>query len=323
MPNFTVKDVARPQTIDIDVDAAYDVKEADAIIFSSVTAAQDALKNAPPGGFSEFERDQIVNTIGGLSHAHRSIRMLLGGAQGPWAVDALAIARLQLETLYTLCFILQKPENVRLFMKASWKKKYIRFLLQRAETIHFQRFAEFTHETGPEALEHLRVASFVTEDERRTIDDAELGPPFGPIAKPVEIPMFPGPSKIINRLAPGTQKELLKRLYFEYQFLCSFAHGDAEASLFRVLSDTRSVARHLMPSEKREDFYQRQVLEPPIAYSVLSSLQAATEIATIYPSDVELMVKVTQGWTMLLRNHHLAAPMWELRSKNLLPLLIV
>ena len=64
MPNFTVKDVARLQTIDIDVDAGYDVKEADAIIFSSVVAAQDAVKNAPPSGFSDFERDHIVNTIG-------------------------------------------------------------------------------------------------------------------------------------------------------------------------------------------------------------------------------------------------------------------
>ena len=137
MTDFNVKDVARPQTIDIDLNARYDVREADAIIFSSVTAAQDALRSAPPLGFSEFERDQIVNAIAGFSHAHRSIRMLLGGSQGPWAVDALAIARLQLETLYTLCFLLESPENIRLFMKTSWKKKYTRFLLQRAETLHF------------------------------------------------------------------------------------------------------------------------------------------------------------------------------------------
>ena len=133
--------------------------------------------------------------------------MLLGGPQGPWAVNALTLARLQLETFYTLCFILQKPENVRLFVKALWKKKYTRFLLQRAETIHFQRFAEFTHETGPEALEHLRVASFVTEEERRTIDDAELGPSFiGPIEKPIVIPRLPGPSGIIEGLPMGHKK---------------------------------------------------------------------------------------------------------------------
>ena len=76
-----------------------------------------------------------------------------------------------------------------------------------------------------------------------------------------------------------------------------------------------------MPSENIEDFYQRQVLEPPIAYSALSSLQAATEIAAVYPNDVELMVKISHGWATLLKYHHLAAPMWEIRSKGLIPLL--
>ena len=319
--HFVVKDVARPQTIDIDVSARYDVREADSIIFSCVAAAQGALNSAPPVSFSEFERDQVVNAIAGLSHSHRSIRMLLGGTQGPWAVDALAIARLQLETLYNLCFLLQSPENVRLFLKASWKKKYTRFLLQRAETIRFPRFAEFTQDTGPETLEKLRGACFVTEDERRTINDDQLGPPFGPTARRVEILNFPTPFKVIERLPPGTQQELLKRLYFEYQFLCSFAHGDAEASNFRAISDTRSVARNIMAPEKIADFYQRQVLEPPIAYSALSSLQAATEIAALYPNDVELMVKVSHGWATLLKYNHLAAPMWEIRSKGLVPLL--
>jgi len=318
MSAFTVKDVARPLTTDIDSGSRYDVREADGIIFSSVTAAQDALKSSPPSGFSDFERDQLINVIGGFSQAHRSIRMLLGGSQGPWAVDALAIARLQLETLYNLCFLLQSPENIRLFMKASWKKKYTRFLLERAETIHLPRFADFTERTGPEMLENLRTACFVTEEERRTINDDELGAPFGPTAQRVEIPPFPTPAKVIKRLPDGAQRDLLKRLYFEYQFLCSFAHGDPEVSLFRAISDTRSVARHLMPPEKIQDFYQRQVLEPPIAYSALSSLQAATEIAALYAGDIELMVKVSQGWTMLLKYHQLAAPMWEIRSQALI-----
>jgi hypothetical protein len=76
-----------------------------------------------------------------------------------------------------------------------------------------------------------------------------------------------------------------------------------------------------VPKEKSEDFYQRLVLEPSVTYSFLCSVQVATEVAAHYPGDVELAVKVSEAWTLLLKFNLLAIPVWELRAKDILPIL--
>jgi len=74
---------------------------------------------------------------------------------------------------------------------------------------------------------------------------------------------------------------MLSRLYPEYQFLCSFAEGDPEALFFRAVSDSRSPFRKFLSTADIEDFYQRQILEPPVTYSASSAVQAATDVAAI------------------------------------------
>ena len=88
-------------------------------------------------------------------------------------MDALPIARLQLETLYTFCFLLQSAENVRLFLKNNWKKKYIRFLLEREERRNLQRFDEFYMRTGQSLIDMLQGLSSVSDEERQTIEQDE------------------------------------------------------------------------------------------------------------------------------------------------------
>jgi len=87
----------------------------------------------------------------------------------------LAVSRLQIESLYTLCYMLQSPANVRLFLKNGWKKKYIRFLLHREEHANLRRFDEFYTKMGFELIGKLQGVSFVTEEERRTIEYDQLG----------------------------------------------------------------------------------------------------------------------------------------------------
>jgi hypothetical protein len=90
---------------DIDPTARVDVKTIGAMIFKGISAAQDALDTAPPPSFNE--RDHLKYLIEGQRHGHVTIRRLLQGEQNASAVDALAIARLQLEVLYSLCSQLQ------------------------------------------------------------------------------------------------------------------------------------------------------------------------------------------------------------------------
>lgn len=317
----TVKDIVHPITQDVDVTQSIGVGEVDALVFRCIVAAKDALQTLPPTGFSEYERDHLVAVIEGLRQSHLAIRKLLSGDQGGWGVDALAIARLQLEMVYTLCFLLQRPDNLRLFLKNSWKKKYIRFLLQREEHRSLPRFDDYYLRQGLTTLNALQRKSFVTDDERITIELDELGAASGRSPQPIRIATFPTPRGIIDQILNPTQVKLLKRLYPEYQFLCSFAHGDAEAAAFRAISDTRSPVRHFFTDEQRQDFYQRQVCEMPVTYSVISSVQVATEIAALYPGALKLLVEVSEAWTLLLKFTLLAAPLWEIRAKAVLPLI--
>jgi hypothetical protein len=217
--------------------------------------------------------------------------------------------------------MLQGGENVRSFLKSGWKKKYVRFLLQREEHVHLPRFAEYFAKTALPSIDQLQALSSVTEDEKRTIEQEQLGSSPGPAFTLTPVRNFPSPMKVIERCVDVNQKQMLMRLYPDYQFLCSFAHGDSEATAFRAVSDPRSPLQRFVPSAQINDFYQRQVLEMPITYSAIAAVQAATEIAAIYPAHVELLVAATKAWTTLIRFSLLAVPVWEIRAKKILPLI--
>jgi hypothetical protein len=312
---------ALQQDVDIDPTARIDVGTIDESIFGCNMAAQDALASSVPGGFNEFERDHLKLLIDGQRHGHLTIRQLLRGEQNASAVDALPIARLQLEVLYSLCFMLQGGQNVRAFLKSGWKKKYIRFLLQREEHGHLPRFVEYFTKAAQASMDQLQVLSSVSEDEKRTIEEEQLGSSPGPAFTPTAIHNFPMPMGVIEKCSDINQKQMLMRLYPEYQFLCSFAHGDSEATVFRAISDPRSPLQRFVPSAQIQDFYQRQVLEMPITYSAIAAVQAATEIAAVYPAHIELLVAVTKAWATLTRFSLLAVPVWEIRAKKILPLI--
>lgn len=60
----------------------------------------------------------------------------------PSAIDALAIARLQLEALYTFCYLQQDPAKCSLVPEPAWKKN-IRFLLHQEEQANLPRFQTY------------------------------------------------------------------------------------------------------------------------------------------------------------------------------------
>jgi len=105
---------------------------------------------------------------------------------------------------------------------------------------------------------------------------------------------------------------MLARLNSEYEFLCSFAHGDAESVLYRTVADRRSVFHSLHTTGKIEKFYQEHVLEPPVLYSAISSILVATEVAAAFPSEIELKAKLIEAWGFLTRVSLLAATTWEI-----------
>jgi hypothetical protein len=303
---------------DVDVAQSVDIRSIDAQVFACVFAAKDALEKGVLGAFSDFEKAHICNLVECFAHSHRSIRKLLQGEQSASAVDALAVARLQIESVYTVCYLLQAPENVRLFLKNAWKRKYIHFLLDREELVKLRRFDDFFMKSGIDLMDKLQGVSFVTDTERRTIEYEQLGFPFGPRPESVHIKRFPTPGSTIASIANQNQRQMLERMYAEYEFLCSFAHGDAESVLFRSIANPRSPFRHLFTTGEIEKFYQERVLEPPVIYSALGTILVATEIAALFPTNVDLHATVTKAWTLLTSGSLQCVPAWEIRAKRIL-----
>lgn len=312
-----VVDVSQSVSSDLDVKSRCDVRDLDTAVFTCLLAASNTLSRAIPAGFSDLERDQLVHFVNGLRSSHISIRKLLSGGHDASSVDALVIARLQLESLYSFCYLLKAPENVRLYLKNGWKKRYIRFLIGRAEMCHLPGASEFYLQQGPEYLEKLRIASFVTPEEKAWLEFDELGV-GSPTPAEARIKKFPTPMGVIEDFDRNSRQPLLKRLYPEYQYLCSFAHGAAESSFLRAVTDPRSPIRHFLEPWKTFDIAQREVAENAILYSALSCLLSATEVFAACPSDVELSAKLAKAWNFLLSVHLLAGTVWDLRVKGVL-----
>jgi len=306
---------------DIDITQRFDVKILDEYVNTCITAAQNALQSAVPPGFSDFHRDVLQHVMEGMRSAHVSIRKLLRDGPSASSVDAMTIARLQLEALYSYCFLLQDTNNVSLFLKNGWKKEYIRFLLMREECINIPRVNEFVCTIALPTLDHTRKLIGVTDAEKLTIENKEIGVKMPIGIQEEKIADFPTPGKILDRIVNPDQKKMLERLLPEYYWLCSFAHGDQNASFFRTALDNRSPQARFTTPEEREDVFQKQIAEDSVLYSTISAVQAATEVATIYPGNIELMAKLTSAWTGLNKFTLLACSVWERRARKVLPLI--
>jgi len=318
-----VSEIKHILTGDVDVTQRFDVKILDEYVNTCVTAAKDALQSSVPPGFSDFSRDILQHVLEGLRSSHKSIRKLLRDEPSASSVDALTIARLQVETLYSFCFMLQDAKNVSLFLKSGWKKQYIQFLMIREESINIPRFDEFANRSGVQSQESLRRFLGVSDQEKSTIECEELGTAMPMGLKKESIAGFPTPAKIIGKIVNPDLKSMLERLYLEYQWLCSFAHGDQIATFFRTVLDERSPSAKFIDSEKRADLFQRQIAEPSVLYSTICAVQAATELVVIYPHNVELMVKVSTAWSGLSTFTLQSRSVWERRAKKILPLISI
>jgi len=275
----------------------------------------------PLTGYNEFEKDNLKVTLDCLKYSHQTIRRILWEEPSPSTVDVLTLARLQIETVYTFCLMLQDAKYVRNFLKYGWKQKYIRFLLHREEYCQISRFSDYFKD-GFQQLQVLQARCLVSEDERYTIEEDQLGIPLPQGINRVRIEKFPTPGAVIDKLTDQDLKMMLMRLYVEYEFLCIFAHGGADSEAFKAVLDSRSPVRDYISSEQRKDLYQRWLGEPSITYSLISAVLCATEVAARCPNHIELQVKLSNAWALLRKYSLWSVPVWEIRAKKVLPPLL-
>jgi hypothetical protein len=141
MAKITVASCAYPHKSDIDTTADREGETWEKLVNVCVTRAQTSLTEST-GGYTKMHRDTLSDLLGSMRATHRSIRLLLAkGDAEPESVDALCLARLQVEGLYSMCLLTEGPQHVDTFVRDAWKKQYVRYLLVQKETQGLPRFA--------------------------------------------------------------------------------------------------------------------------------------------------------------------------------------
>jgi len=284
-------------------------------------AAEEALET-PPSGYSPYQRNSLTDIFASMKATHRGIRHLLKLGDGkPESVDALVLARLQLEGLYTACLLVESPANVDLYTHEAWKRQYIRWLLDSGETQNLPRFAGSDDKEYQRLMVMMQIWN-VSEDERLTIDYQECETGFPPGFVPQYIKHFPTPGAVTDEMPDGTKKRMLQRLYLEYQDLCAYAHGRPVAGFGKSIFDERSPLRtqftQMWGEEQLHSEYGQRIRGAAQIYSLLSVAQSTVELTTLYPANVELKAAAAKAWNELRNSHLLVNAVWNIRTKSLL-----
>ncbi len=311
--SFKIRDYKHPVTSDIDPTTTVDADELDRSVNSCVARATEAL-NSIASNYSDRDRGEISLVFRAMQSTHKSIRILLKEESKPTSVDALPLARVQLESLYAICLMLEDPKWVRVYVKDGWKKLYKQALLQKEETKGLSRWVSSLNQRQPHIDNFTHICG-VTEAERRTVEKEELGIPLPSGMVEEKIDTFPTPGKVIRKIKVPRRKQMLIRLYAEYEHFSSYVHGlpnamDIKAS-FGKYKDRFS-------TKQKEAVFHKEIADPSLYLSCLSVVQSASELISLYPSDIELRAIVTQAWN-LLSNHSLIGKIfWDIRAKSLL-----
>src|SRR5437899_9320338 len=115
-----VKNYATPSQKDFDLNARFDAPEADVIVNRCVAQATDSLKNHTKH-FSELDRGHLTQIFFSMKNTYLAIRKLLEQEEkSPISVSAMPLVRIQIETLFALCLIVEQPETISLYLKDGW-----------------------------------------------------------------------------------------------------------------------------------------------------------------------------------------------------------
>jgi hypothetical protein len=312
-----VRDHAYLMTRDISLDQRTDARTIDGLVNRCIATAFEALRS-PTSVFTDFQREHLGQIYKSMRPTHETIRdLLLSENKSPRSVDAIPIARLQLETLYSICLVIEQPPYLDIYLKHSWKQIYVRQLLMAAECRNLSIItAELDKQV--DALEGLRRLAGVSEEEMATIRNEQLGEPLPPGMCGKAIPQFPTPGVALGMIREPGRKRMLSRLYFEYQFLCSFVHFSSQPRTFKGIFNDREPFARMFSAAQLEEMFQKEIAGPAIWVDFLSIVQSAAEMVTVYPGDIELLRAVTDAWAVLAERTIMGRAVWEFSSKRLL-----
>ena len=318
---LSVSSVAYIHKTDIEPNTELDADQIDRDMKLAVERALSVLENATDL-YGDFQRSTIRRCLRSALATHANIRKLLErGEEMPMSVDVLALARLPLECLYNVCIFTEDPNWIDIYVQDGWKKQYTAYLLQKQETCNLERFRIYSQTKAPRLLTQTANTIGITSEQIATIENDQLGTPMPNGVERKAIERFPTPATVIRKLPNSCKRKMLQRLYPEYVFLCSFVHGLAIENIFKTMFDRRSRFRGLWSDDELKATFHKEVATPAYQISVLSILQSAAEIITLYPRAVDLKAGVTVAWQGLSEHTLLGKAIWNLRTRGLLGVL--
>jgi len=316
MRKIRVIDAAWPSKDDINLDDRLNAPDLDGHVKKCAAAVTEALKRPAPG-YSSEQAAHLSWMFDAMRFTHSTIRNLVAkGTKSPECVDALALARQQLEALYSVCLMVQNSAYVDVYIKSFWRDAYVQFLLQRIEQKDLPRFSEYLNQTGLPLMELVRAQAGVTDEEKATVELEELGTPLPAGMNTVRIKSFPTPGGVIDHITHPERKRMLIRLYPEYKKLCAYAHGSAQSWIAKTSMWEASPLRKLHTEGQREDKYMKEIVDPAFVFSFLPMIQGVSEVATLYPADVELARVAIEAWNLLSKMNLIAKIIWEIRGRS-------
>jgi hypothetical protein len=108
--SITVSSIAYVHSDDVDPEKHLTAIPINEAMNVATVRAINALEN-PTGAYTEFQRATMQTSLRSAQSTHAAIRKVLGwGEEDPMSVDALALARLPLESLYNMCMFTESPD---------------------------------------------------------------------------------------------------------------------------------------------------------------------------------------------------------------------
>jgi hypothetical protein len=314
----TVYECGFRQEHDINFEGQKSASKWESLAAVCVSRSRDALKQ-PTGTYSKIHRDTISDLLKAMLVTQGSIGKLLNdGSRNPQSVDALGLARLQVEGLFAICLLTEGSAWADAFLRDGWKKQFIRYLLFKYETECLPRFGPNAHVPELSRLVKFRDVCSVSLAQMHTLELQQIKMPMPAGMALQKIPDFPTPGGVIRELPLGSKRRMLERLHMDYVYLCSFAHGLQAANMAKSVYDDRSLERKLFAEAWVEQNFQQDVNTYARSYSILSIAQAAAELMVLYPNNMDLVAAVADAWHDLIESTFFVNAVWNLRTKELL-----
>src|SRR5690606_27698767 len=109
---------------------------------------------------------------------------------------------------------------------------------------------------------------------------------------------------------------MLTRLYREYKYLSGYTHSGQVKMAAQGVSDRL----FRIPSDKRDKYFQNEIVGPAVFTSLCASVSACNEVYNHFRGgdDLELVAALTKQWESLKSTSLLATALWELRGRYVL-----